>query len=415
MNSPFDNARSKRSGVSRRELLDIAKRYGVVSTVIASSGLAGSLTASKLAMAAEEVQKKRFGSEPKITLRYGAGGYTKAIEEIQKTGIFHFINELETLTDGAIRVEYLPGGQICNQLDCVKKAQQGIIDVYTASSENSAAAAPYFNVLDFPFMFPTRGAMHYFFYHPKSEVLFRKPLRERHGIEFLYSNCELRGLYLGLKYKDAPPVDKIATLKGAKIRVTGSVMGSTALGLMGVSPVPVSWEETLDGLKSGLVDGAETSASAVAYSGMCPVVSQALELDFFANCEHVAFNSKSWDRLGSKFQEAALEAAYAAQVFSHGMNEAALTSIVGRSAVPAKGTIFEHNGVRVSFPDAQELKNIKQMCTPDSQPEAWAQWRDRLGQWAGGIDVYKEISAVAREIPEDTAVVNVVPRRWWRS
>jgi hypothetical protein len=256
--------------------------------------------------------------------------------------------------------------------------------------------------------------MHHFFYHPSSEKLFRKPLREKHGIEFLFGNCELRGLYLGLKYEDKPLIDNIASLKGAKIRATGSLMGQTALNLMGMSPVPLAWEETLEGLKSGLVDGAETSASAVAYAGMTPVVAQALEIDFFANCEHVAFSTQSWGKLGSNYQEHALEAAYAAQVYSHGMNEAALSSIVGSVPNPPVDSYFGRENIRVSVFGEAEINAMKEMCTPDNQPDAWSSWRDRLGGWAGGIDVYEEIRSVVGELPEGTKNVNVEPRRWWR-
>ena len=41
---------------------------------------------------------------------------------------------------------------------------------------------------------------------------------------------------------------------------------------MNLNPVPIAWEETLDGLKQGLVDGAETWSSATAFANMGPVV-----------------------------------------------------------------------------------------------------------------------------------------------
>ncbi|MGD9868488.1 MAG: TRAP transporter substrate-binding protein, partial [Hyphomicrobiales bacterium] len=278
-----------------------------------------------------------------------------------------------------------------------------------------AASAPYYNALDYPFMFPSRAAMHHFFYHPKSEDLLRKPLRERHGIEFMYTQCELRGLYLGLKYDDKPLVTSFDQIKGAKVRATGSKMGQKALALMGLSPVPVAWEETLEGLKSGLIDGAETAAGAVAYAGMSPVVSQALEIGFMCNTEHAAFNRGSFDKLGSDLQEDALEAAYSSQIYTQGMNEAALLQITGRTNPPPPGTIWDKEKVRVSFFSAEEMDKLKQACSPDHKPDEWTEWRDRLNGWAGGLDTFKEISAIAREIPEDTLAVNVEPRRWWRA
>ncbi|KAA3633082.1 MAG: TRAP transporter substrate-binding protein DctP [Proteobacteria bacterium] len=387
----------------------------MMSTAMAAAGMTGALTVPGLAQAAKSTYERRFASEPEVTLKYGAAGYTPAILNTEKAGMLHFVREIEARTDGAVRIEYLDGGQICNQLDCVKKTQQGIIDVFSASTQNSAASAPYYNVIDFPYLFPSRASMHHFFYHPKSEELFRKPLRERHGIEFLYTHCELRGLYLGLKWDDKPLVTSIDEIAGAKIRATGSQMGRKALGLMGLNPVPVAWEETLEGLKSGLIDGAETGAGAVAYAGMSPVVSQALEIGFFANTEHAAFNRASFEKLSPKHQDAVLEAAYSAQIYTQGMNEAALIQITGRTPTPYPGSIWEKEGVRVSFFSDEEIDRIKGRCTPEANPEPWAEWRERLNGWSGGHDTYAEIGAIAREIPEDTLTVNVEPRRWWRS
>lgn len=407
--------KDSRPALSRRDFIDIAKRYGMMSTLMAASTMTGVMTASRLAEAANSTYEKRFKSTPKFTLKYGAAGYTPEILSIEKAGMLHFVRELEDRTNGAVRIEYLEGGKVCNQLDCIKKTQQGIIDIFSASTQNSAASAPYYNALDYPFMFPSRASMHYFFYHPKSEVLFRKPLRERHGIEFMYTHCELRGIYLGKKFQDKPLVTSIDQIKGAKIRATGSKMGRKALTLMGVSPVPVAWEETLEGLKSGLIDGAETGAGAVAYAGMSPVISQALEIGFFSNTEHAAFNSASFEKLGSDLQEQALEAAYAAQVYTQGMNEAALIQQTGRTSPPYPGSIWDKEGIRVSFFSNEEIEKLKQACTPEHKPDEWAGWRERLNEWSGGLDTYNDISAIAREIPQDTLAINVEPRRWWRT
>lgn len=62
---------------------------------------------------------------------------------------------------GAPKVEFIGGNAIRGQLDCVKKAQQGIVDPYSASTQNSAGTAPYFDVLDFAYMFPSRASRHH--------------------------------------------------------------------------------------------------------------------------------------------------------------------------------------------------------------------------------------------------------------
>ena len=49
------------------------------------------------------------------------------------------------------------------------------------------------------------------------------------------------------------------------------------------------------------------------------------------------------------------------------------------------------------------------------QPKPWEEWRERLNKMSGGSDVYKEIYAIAREIPANAAVSSVKPNRWWKA
>lgn len=402
------------SGISRRDFINISGRFGLTSTLLAASGLGAGMTVSSLARAAEEGQKQRTQVEPKFELRFGASGFNERNLDIQKSGQLFFARDLEERTNGAIRVEFMGSNEVCNQLDCVSKTQQGIVDIFSASTQNSAGGAPYYNVLDFAYMFPSTASMFHFFYDPRSEKLLREPLRQRHNIQFLFTHCDLRGLMMGLKWKDKPLVTKLEDLAGTKNRVTGTQMGRIAMEQLNLNPVPVAWEETLDGLRQGLLDGAETWMAAVAYAGMAPVVSQAVDLRFFAGTEHTAMSQSVFDKLGGELQDQVMESAYCAQIFTQGMNEAGRIQVVGATENPDPSTVFAQNNVRVAPLSDEVRAEAEQLCAPEFNPEPWEQWRERLNGWAGDIDIYQEIHDIAREIPRDTAAVNVKPRRWWR-
>ncbi|WP_062665673.1 TRAP transporter substrate-binding protein [Grimontia celer] len=387
----------------------------MTSTLIAAGTLGAGATVSSLARAAESTQKERYSAPPKFQLKFGASGFNEKNLDIQKSAQLFFARDLEERTNGAIRVEFIGSNQICGQTNCVKKTQQGIIDMYSASTQNSAGGAPYLNVLDYAYMFPSRASQFHFFYSKKSEPLFREPLRQRHKMQFLFTHCELRGIQLGLKWKDKPLVTSIDQLAGTKNRVTGTQLGRIAMQLMNLNPVPIAWEETLDGLKQGLIDGAETWMGAVAYAGMAPVVSQCVDLKFFSGTEHTAMSLPVFDKLGSDLQDDVMESAYVAQIFTQGMNEAALTDVIGATNPPRPGTIFAENNTRVATLSDAELRKAEEMCSPEFNPEPWEQWRDRLNKWSGGHDTYQEIYDIAREIPRDTSAVNVPPQRWWMS
>lgn len=400
--------------ISRRDLLRVAGRYGLSSTMLGAATLTGAITLPDLAEAANSTYEKRFKSEPKHTLKFGASGFNERNLLIERAGCLEFVRDLEERTDGEIRVEFIGDNQICGQLSCVEKTQQGIVDIYAASTQNSAGGAPYYNVLDYAYMFPTRASEYHFLYHPSSEQILREPLRRMHKLHFLFSVCQLRGLQMGLKWKDRPDVTKIEELFGTKNRVTGTQLGRIAMELLNLNPTPIAWEETLDGLKQGLIDGAETWSSAVAYANMSPVVSQVIDLRFFSGFEHTAMNVDVFESLESHLQDAIMESAYFTQALIQGAHEAALVNTVGHSVPQLPGTIFVQNGTRFVPLSDEEREKAAQLCAPEHVPEPWAQWRERINGWAGGIDTYTEVHRIAREIPADTLVENVEPRRWWK-
>ena len=405
----------KLKGISRRDLFRLAGQYGMSSTLLAAGSFGGAMTLANLASAAESTYEKRFAKEPKFTFKFGAAGFNQRNLLIERAGCLEFARDLESRTDGEIRVEFIGDNQICGQTSCVEKTQQGIVEIYAASTQNSAGGAPYLNVLDYAYMFPSRAAQYYFMYHPDSQKLLREPYEKRHGLKFLFTHAELRGIQLGLAWQDKETVTSIEQLFGTKNRVTGTQLGRIAMQALNLNPVPVAWEETLDGLKQGLIDGAETWASAVAYANMSPVVSQSVDLRFFCGTEHTAMSASAFDSLGGELQDAVMESAYLAQVHVQAANEAALVNTVGASNPQHPNTIFAQNNVRVADLSAAEIKKAEEMCSPEYQPQLWEEWRERLNAWSGGHDTYQEIYNIAREIPADTLAENVEPRRWWKA
>lgn len=402
-------------GISRRDLMRVAGRYGLTSTLLGGATLTGAITLPRLAEAANSTYEKRFKTPAKHTLKFGASGFNERNLLIERAGCLEFVRDLEERSDGAIRVEFIGDNAICGQLNCVKKTQQGIVDIFAASTQNSAGGAPYYNVLDYAYMFPNRASQYHFLYHPESERIFREPLRKQHKLHFLFSVCQLRGLQMGLKWKDRPDVTKIEELYGTKNRVTGTQLGRIAMTLLKLNPTPIAWEETLDGLKTGLIDGAETWSSAVAYANMSPVVSQVIDLRFFSGFEHTAMSTKVFDSLGSDLQDDVMESAYFTQALIQGAHEAALVNTVGHSVPQLPNTIFVKNGTRFIPLSDGERQKAAELCAPEYVPQPWEEWRERINGWAGGIDTYTEIHRIARELPADTLVENVEPRRWWKS
>lgn len=159
----------------------------------------------------------------------------------------------------------------------------------------------------------------------------------------------------------------------------------------------------------------ENFPSAAPAYRMTPALSQMINVEFFAGFEHAAINRKYLEKLPDDLREAVMEASFHTQQWTQQTLEKARVEISGISEPPKAGTIFAKSGMMVSDLSAAERSVWEEMASPEKQPKAYEEWRERLAKLAGGVDVYKEIYDIAREIPADTKPEAVKPVRWWKS
>lgn len=186
-----------------------------------------------------------------------------------------------------------------------------------------------------------------------------------------------------------------------------------------MKPIQIPWEEVAGALKHGMVDGIESYSSAVVAEIPCGIilpetVSQAVNLTLFSANDHTAMNEKVFQRLTPELQNAVMESSYQTQMFTQLASEIAFFNTIGSTTPQKKDTIFGRYGIRFVELDKSELKKAEQICSPQFNSKPWEKWREQLNNMAGGIDVYAEISNIAREIYPDTQVENIAPRRWWK-
>ena len=126
-------------------------------------------------------------------------------------------------------------------------------------------------------------------------------------------------------------------------------------------------------------------------------------------------NAKVFDGLGGELQDAVMESSYLTQVHVQAAHEASLVNTVGYSDPQLPNTIFVKNKTRVAWLSDAAKREAEEMCSPEFKPKEWEKWRERINGWSGGLDTYKLIYDMAREIPKETLPENVEPRRWWKS
>jgi tripartite ATP-independent transporter DctP family solute receptor len=165
----------------------------------------------------------------------------------------YMAEECEKLSEGQLKIEIYPSGQLGSEQQCVELVQIGSLAITKVSSAVLESFTEEYKILGIPYIFKSR------------EHAFRV-LDGEIGEEILRSTEPfwIRGLCFydaGARsfYTIDKPIYTPDDLKGLKIRVMKSITAMENVKAQGGSPTPISWGELYTALQSGVVDGAENN------------------------------------------------------------------------------------------------------------------------------------------------------------
>ena len=173
-------------------------------------------------------------------------------QEIEKSSPEHGIRE------GEINVVFYDQGMIGTERQLLENCYFGIVEMVQINSSVITTIDPAYSLLDLPYLFTT-------------EEHHQRVLYGEIGQKFLarLKNKKLLGLgfystgFRNMFYKQKGGEDCIETpedLQGMKIRVMESPVMINAINALGATATPIPHSELFQGLKTGVVDGAENSA-----------------------------------------------------------------------------------------------------------------------------------------------------------
>jgi TRAP-type C4-dicarboxylate transport system substrate-binding protein len=409
--------------ISRREFSRIAATFGLTSTLLAYGGFARAgtePTAAMLAQKAAETANHRAKTTPQIKLTYGMAGHSLDATWVAKIGTFAFIHDIEERTDNAVQIEAKGGNSICGEMTCAEMCMQGIIDLYLASTNNAAMTCPYLNVLDFGALWPSRAALYSFAFDYRSEDLWREPMRRTYGLEMLFGDYGLRGFFMGkMKYGEGTPaLDTLEKLRAAnaKVRTTGTLFGLKSMQLMGVNPVAIIYEEVVDAVRKGVIDGAEAWEIPFEVIHFTEFTGQYLYLKYCSGNWVTGMNVKALEKMPAELRDALMESAYHAQVSVLGKEEASIWQKAGSGecAPPPPGTEHWRCGIRNIHWSQEEMDKLERVISPKYNPDPWKEWIDRLDKIYGNGSIFEKMYAIAHEVPANAYAIDIIPKRWWK-
>ena len=212
-------------------------------------------------------------------------------------GMVHMAERLEYHSDGRMRIDIYPSGQLGAERDTVELVQIGSLAMTKVSAAPLEAFVPAMQVFSIPYVFRDR------------EHLF-KALDSEVGKELLRSTevARLRGMGYydsGSRsfYMTDTEVESPEDIQGKKIRVMKSQTAVKMIDALGGGATPISWGELYTALQQGVVDGAENNPPSFFLSGHYEVCK------YYALNEHTSvpdmllMSSRIWNSLNEQQQE----------------------------------------------------------------------------------------------------------------
>jgi tripartite ATP-independent transporter DctP family solute receptor len=208
--------------------------------------------------------------------------------------------KLEEATDGRLSIQVYPSMQLGGEKEFLEQAQVGALAMARVSVGPMGPIVPALNVFNLPYVFRDVDHMHAVI---DGEI----------GDELLQAITDhpTAGL-IGLAWMDAGtrnvynsqhPVATMEDLQGLKIRTMGNPMFVDMMNAMGGNGVAMGFDQLINGLQTGVVDGAENNY---------PTYSTGQHYNYakyFSTTEHLmipeilVFSKKVWDTLSAEDQE----------------------------------------------------------------------------------------------------------------
>lgn len=158
---------------------------------------------------------------------------------------------VESGTNGAIRVQTFPNGQLGKDAEVVSQVKAGVVESGIHSVGGFASVYPMIGVLDMPFAFPHISVTYEVFDGPFGKKL-AADIEAKTGLVVLGFG-DSGGFFVLTNSKRL--VRSPADMEGLKIRTMGLDTHKRLISAIGGQPVAISWSEVYTALQTGVADG----------------------------------------------------------------------------------------------------------------------------------------------------------------
>ncbi len=403
----MDHRKTIASNCTRRAFMSLVSRVGGSAATLAWFGVPAGVSVFEVASAYAQTEDEKKKKAEHVILtgitespkRWPQGKLST--EQSNLTGVIEWKQNIEKHTNGKVYVDLQYGGALGSQIDMPKKLQQGTLQAAHGSTQNAAASAAVWNVIDFPYhVGPVDNFWRLIYSKEFNDVVRKKSEQQGLVVTTFFPQIRWVQLRRGLNREVRMPED----MKGLKIRVTGSKLEQAAFRILPANATPVAWGETYNALQDGAVDGIHVAPGPVADVSISEVIGQLVNTEFLYNSDSMWISARWLRALPSALQEAIMEAVYETQVFQHKVYHSYLRDQWGIYPDSPQDTIWQKLKPRFIYLTPKEQEAWQAYLSYDRNKSTY----DPLIAQFGKVE-YETTGKIARETSKPE------PHRWWKA
>lgn len=256
--------------------------------------------------------KKSSDDKTTYTIRFShihpAGATSKALAAEL------FKKEVEEKSEGRIKVEIYPNGELFGDQDGLQALQNGALEMLAPASGIMTAVAPEIGMLDLPYLLKSDQVL--------ADIT--KPGSKTHKLfyeneKLTAGNIKVIGLWdYGFKHLwSNKAIRTVDDVKGQKLRIVGgSQVLKNQMEAWGANPTPMALGEIYNALQQGIIDGFDNGYSSVTSLKANEVLKYVTLTNHGYNAFLHIINKSFFDSLPSDLQQVVLDAADAATKYN---------------------------------------------------------------------------------------------------